>query len=198
MAGWWKIGRRFLYRRILHADDTPHRIALGVGLATFIGLLPIMGIQTLVALAVAAVLRANKAVCLPFVWITNAFTFVPIYWCSWKLGSVILQTGGSAAEELVAGKITRIQETLAAGGIGGFFRYELWRQLVSLIAELGVELWIGCGLVGLVGGVVLYFGTRWGVVTYRARRLARRIRRDLAAPLAAPAPPTRRLHRESA
>ena len=200
MAGWWKTGRRFLYRRILHADDTPHRIALGVGLATFIGLLPIMGIQTLVALAVAALLRANKAVCLPFVWITNAFTFVPIYWCCWKLGSVILQTGGSAAEELVAGKITRMQETLAASGIVGFFGYEFWRQLGSLMAELGIELWIGCGLVGLVGGVVLYLATRWGVVAYRTRRLARRIRRDrdVNARRLAPAPPTRRLRRETA
>ncbi len=177
MAGWWRTGRRFLYRRILHADDTPHRIALGVGLATFIGFLPIIGIQTLVALAVAAVLRANKAVCLPFVWITNAFTFVPIYWVCWKLGSAIMQTGGSAAEQLVAGKITRMKEMLAASGIGGFFRFEFWRQLGSLMAELGIELWLGCGLVGLVAGVALYLATRWGVVAYRARRLARMNRR---------------------
>lgn len=198
VAGWWKTGRRFLYRRILHADDTPHRIALGVGLATFIGFLPIMGVQTLVALAVAAVLRANKAVCLPFVWITNAFTFVPIYWGCWKLGSVITQTGGPAAEQLVASKITRIHETLAASGLSGVFRYELWAQLAGLMAELGIELWIGCGLVGLVCGTVLYFFTRWSVEAYRARRQARRGRKIRSGSSATPTQPMRRLRREPA
>ena len=80
----WRSARRFIFKRILHADDTPHRIALGVAISTFVGFSPIMGMQTVVSIALAALFRANKAVCLPFVWITNPVTFVPVYWSCWE------------------------------------------------------------------------------------------------------------------
>ena len=36
VSGIWRTARKFVYKRMLHADDTPHRIALGVGIATFV------------------------------------------------------------------------------------------------------------------------------------------------------------------
>ena len=81
-------------RKVLHTNDTPHAVALGAGIATFVALLPLIGFQTVIALALAAVFRANKAICIPVVWITNPFTAIPIFKGCFELGRFVL-TGPS-------------------------------------------------------------------------------------------------------
>ncbi len=161
----WRSARKFLYKRVLHADDSPHRIALGVAIATFIAFTPTMGLQTVIALGLAALLRANKAVCIPIVWITNPFTFVPIYGTCWWLGAMLLGSPNAAREAVLM--------QLQQGGhsfFAGFFTGEFWRSMLHLMVEMGGELWLGCILVGVFAGVCAYFVTRSGVVTYRNRR----------------------------
>ncbi|HRX86367.1 MAG TPA: DUF2062 domain-containing protein [Phycisphaerae bacterium] len=165
MSGIWRSARKFIYQRLLHADDSPHRIALGVAIGLFIGFSPTMGLQMVIAIALAALLRANKAACVPMVWVTNPFTFVPIYGFCWWLGSLML--GGTAASR--ADALERLQQG-GQGLFAGFFSYDYWAHMVRLMAELGVELWVGCLAVGLVVAVIGYFATRWTVTAYRVRR----------------------------
>ncbi len=167
----WRSARSFVIKRVLHANDTPHRIALGVGLATFVGFTPTMGLQTAIALGLAALFRANKAVCIPIVWVTNPLTFVPIYGACWWLGAMILP--GSNA---LAGQAAVIEKLKSFGDGGGFlanfFSADFWYSILQLMLELGGELWLGCIIVGLVGGLIMYFLTRWGVTTYRDKHEA--------------------------
>ncbi len=171
MSGMWRSARSFVIKRVLHANDTPHRIALGVGLATFIGFTPTMGLQTAIALGLAALFRANKAVCIPVVWVTNPLTFVPIYGACWWLGAMILP--GSAGS---AGQAAVIDKLKALDNQGGFFAHifsaDFWYGIFQLMLELGAELWLGCIIVGTVGGLLMYFLTRWGVTTYRVKHEA--------------------------
>lgn len=165
MGNPWRTARKFIYQHLLHADDSPHRIALGVALGLFIGFTPTMGAQMVIAIALAALMRANKAACVPMVWVTNPFTFVPVYGFCWWLGSLML--GGNAATR------ADVLERLNQGGEGffaGFFTSEYWGRMLRLMAELGAELWLGCLAVGLLAGVIGYFATRWGVTAYRIRR----------------------------
>jgi len=176
VAGLWQSARKFLYRRILHADDTPHRIALGVALATFVALTPTVGLQTVLALGIAALFRANKAVCIPIVWITNPVTMGPIYGACWWLGSIILP--GSPASDFTS--IQHRLDQLTTGGVSWLSQilsYDFWIHLFGLVAELGRELWVGCLVVGAVLGIVLYFLTLWGVTGYRRRRAAHLLHR---------------------
>ena len=164
---------KLLYHRVLHADDSPHRIALGVGIATFVAFTPTMGFQTVIALAVAAALRANKADCIPLVWITNPFTFVPIYWFCWRIGAGVLPGGNTADAGRVMAKLS------SAASVATFSRmleWSFWARGVKFMLDLGVELWLGCCLVGLVSGGALYGLSLWGVSEYRRRRAARRMR----------------------
>lgn len=183
MAGLWDSARKFLYRRILHADDTPHRIALGVALATFVAFTPTVGIQTILALGVAALFRANKAVCIPIVWITNPVTMGPIYGACWWLGKLL--TPGSTTGDFAAME-HRLRETAAsdAGWWSQIFSYEFWAGIFHLMLDMGTELWIGCLVVGVFFGLLLYFLSYYGIVGYRRRkshrlehRLERRRRR---------------------
>ncbi len=169
----WQTTRRFVYKRVLHADDTPHRIALGVAIATFVAFTPTMGLQTVIALALAAVLRANKAVCVPLVWITNPATFVPIYWSCWRIGAAVVPN--AAATEDVA-VMHRLAAYAHPAHLGRVLTYDFWSQLFYLMVDLGTELWVGCIIVGLILGICGYFATRWTVTAYRTRRAQRRAR----------------------
>ena len=138
----------------------------GLGVAAGIGV---------AAVGLAAVFRANKMVCIPVVWITNAITAAPIYWACLAIGKLLLPASASAAEQ--ADTLERLSAT---GGISQFFTLAFWGDLFGSAANLGAELWLGCALVGIVGGIVAYFASRWAVVAYRekhkhviARRRAR-------------------------
>ena len=156
--------RKFIVHRILHADDTPHQIALGVAIATLVGLMPIMGIQTVVAVALAAALRANKAVCVPIVWITNPVTFVPIYAACYVFGGFLLGASGSYAE----GKAL-VEALQHSGGLAQILTLTFWQNLLNWSLNVGVELWVGCLVVGLAMAVPAYIAARWGVAKYRHR-----------------------------
>src|SRR3990172_6945415 len=79
---WWTRPRTFI-RHILLADDTPHSIALGTAIGTFIGLTPTGGVQMLLVMLVAflcrPLFRFNQIAALLMVYISNPLTAVPIY-----------------------------------------------------------------------------------------------------------------------
>lgn len=165
--------RRLLIHNILHADDTPHAIARGVGIAMLVAFLPLVGFQTAIAIGLAALARANKAVCIPIVWITNPVTVVPIYGGCLALGRMLL---ASPITETDADALARIQQH---GESVRPFEWQFWRDIFHYLAGLGVELWVGCFIVGLFFAVVSYVVTVRGVVLYRERRRVKLLRRSL-------------------
>lgn len=179
MSGIWRQARKFLYHRVLHTDDTPHRIALGVAIATFVAFTPTMGAQMVIAVAIAAALRANKAVCIPIVWVTNPFTAVPIYSFCWMAGAWIVDAENGANVQAV---VERMAAVAAIPSWSQLLEWSFWSSVMALLVDLGTELWLGCCLVGLVSGGVLYGATRWGVTAYRRRRAERKMRRDAGRP----------------
>lgn len=182
MSLFWRKIRKFFVYRILHADDTPHRIALGVAIGLFVGLTPTMGAQTVIAVAIAALLRANKAVCIPVVWVSNPFTAVPLYYSLWLLGSVVMPRGSAASEvELMARLEVLVSESSSLSSmLGHLLDGSLLAVLSQIMVEFGAELWVGCVMVGIVVSPIAYFATRRGVAARRRRRQARRHRRQLA------------------
>ncbi|MCK4661172.1 MAG: DUF2062 domain-containing protein [Phycisphaerae bacterium] len=168
-----------LYKRILHADDSPHRIALGAGLATLVAFTPTIGFQTVIALALAALMRANKAICIPIVWISNPLTALPIYGACWKLGQALTSAPPPVSNTNMAVTLGKLAEHTDEGIWFRLFEPEFWMSLLSMMFEFGLVLWVGCLLVGMVAGILTYFATRWGVTEYRQRRRVRKIYRNI-------------------
>ena len=173
MARYFYRLRRFLLHNVLHADDTPHAIALGVAIAMLVAFLPLVGFQTVIAIGLAALLHANKAVCIPVVWITNPFTLGPIYGGCWALGRFILSSHTAADQAEVLNKLQQEHETVRV------FELQFWKNLFSDLAGMGEEVWLGCAIVGVTAAVISYFLSRQGVSSYRERRRQRILRRDL-------------------
>jgi len=155
----------------LHANDTPHAIALGVALATFVSVIPLPMSQTLVAIALAALFRANKAVCIPVVWVTNPVTAIPIYATCFAVGQFLM------ASPLDSGAETQLQQLI--GLKIRLLDIEFWKQSFALILGMGAELWVGCAVVGAIMGVIGYFVARWAVTSHREHRRQRTVRRHL-------------------
>ncbi len=163
----WFVGKRlkrFLVHNVLHVDDTPHRIALGVAIAIFVTWTPTIGFQMLLTIALAWLLGANKVVGVPFVWISNPVTYVPIYLPNYYVGRWIL---GSKVPPPNFGRVL-----LVSGG---------WLETVSTwwsaTWHAALPLWLGSVLVGLVVSVPTYFATYRAVVVYRRKLLDFQIRR---------------------
>lgn len=170
----WQRLKNFLVRRVLRAKDTPHRIALGVAIGVFVAWTPTIGFQMALTLALAWLLGANKLVGVPFVWISNPLTVVPIYLPNYYVGRWIL---GS--------KVPPPDFSRVAGGTGGWLaEVNTWW---SVTWHAFLPLWVGSLLVAVALSVPTYFATYHAVIIYRRKmyafrrhRLDRKRRRELS------------------
>ena len=149
--------KRFFIYRVLHVDDTPHRIALGVAVGIFVTWTPTIGFQMALTVALSALLRANKFVGVPFVWISNPLTLAPVYGPSYAVGCWLL--GGKHSMS------SFVDFVMAASHSGP------WAERVSAAWQamwaIFVPLWVGSLVVALALGIASYFLTRYAVIKYR-------------------------------
>lgn len=84
-----KIGRFFktLYLKLFRINDTPQKVATGLGLGVFLGIIP--GTGPLVAIFLAFVFRVNRAAALLGSLITNTWMSIPVFLLSVKIGAML-------------------------------------------------------------------------------------------------------------
>jgi hypothetical protein len=80
---------KLIYLKLFRINDTPQKIALGLGLGVFLGILP--GTGPLAALFMAFVLRVNRAGALLGSLLTNTWLSIVTFLLSIKIGSAILK-----------------------------------------------------------------------------------------------------------
>jgi uncharacterized protein (DUF2062 family) len=139
-----------IYRRFLKLRGEPHAIAMGLAFGVFVGMSPLMGLHSVIAVAMAALFKWSKIAALIGVFVTNPLTAPLIYPLTYTLGAAVLGNPVS----------------LGAGGIdpGGLFHSS--PRLLS-------NLFVGGGLVGLAGGAVSYLVAMRTIRQYRRRRQLR-------------------------
>lgn len=160
-----KAVKDFCVYKILHADDPPHRLALGIAIGLFVTFTPTIGFQMVLSVFFAWLLGANKLVGVPIVWISNPFTFIPIYYPCYVIGCKFLgmpvvtdrwRQIGSDWNELLADASTRW---------GDKVRF-WWDILMDFVGPLGV----GCLIVSTVIGLAGYYISLFTIRQYRLRR----------------------------
>ncbi len=160
--------KRFFIYRVLSLNDTPHRIALGVAVGIFITWTPTMGFQMILTVLLATLLRAHKFVGIPFVWISNPLTMIPVYGPSYFIGGRLLGGGYSwatfteAMQHAINHQDGWIAQTKAC-----------WVAVLKVFWPL----WTGSLVVALILGGIAYVWIYYGVIAYRTQRDRRRSRR---------------------
>lgn len=149
--------RRFVFHNMLHADDPPHRIALGVAIGVFFTFTPFIGIQMVMVVGAAWLLRANKVVGVPLVWISNPATFVPIFYPCYLIGRTILGWKG-------VGKEWWAQLASPPEGFAQATQF-YWNRTMEVFSPL----MLGCFIVGIPFSIFSYLTTRIVIERYRLR-----------------------------
>lgn len=165
--------RKFLTKRILHADDTSHAIAMGAACGMFAAIIPTIGMQTAVAVGLATLFRANKLIGVPMVWISNPFTAPPLIYVCYMVGAALWPTASTASGESV------VAQFMAVCRDADVMELSFWKNLLYTLAGFGVELWVGSIVVGILAAIPTYVVTRRLVESHRRRHKARTQRRHL-------------------
>ncbi len=131
------MGFRDRLRDILSLKDSPHRLALAFAVGVFIGMSPLLGLHTVLGIAIAWSFRLNRLVTVTGVYITNPWTIVPIYTFSTWVGAKCL------GMKHIIPEIDWSHITFT------YFFYELKPLLMPFI--------FGTLLVGLISAVISYF-----------------------------------------
>jgi len=80
---------KFIYIKLFRIHDTTQRIALGLGLGVFLGIIP--GTGPLAAIFLALVFRVNRAASLLGSLLTNTWLSIVTFLLSIKVGSAIMR-----------------------------------------------------------------------------------------------------------
>jgi hypothetical protein len=149
--------RNFVIFRVLHVDDTPHRIALGVAVGMFVAWTPTPGFQMVLIVAISALVRANKVVGVPLAWLSNPATFW-IYLLCYILGCKMLGMRHNEAAFMAAVKEAFRMDHGLIASFDNFFH---------AMGDVLLPLWVGSLVFSAVAGALTYAATYYGVVAFR-------------------------------
>ena len=120
-------------------EGSPSQRSLGLGLGIFCGCFPFFGFQTLMGVFLAKILKGNSVFAAVGTWVSNPFTYVPLYYFNYRLGSSILNEdknivdfshiatsqlwsqGWYLSSRLIVGSMCMGIFTGIAGGLGLYF-----------------------------------------------------------------------------
>lgn len=127
-------------RVLKRANSDSEGIARGLGLGLFVGFLPSIGFQIVLALFLAKVLRANHIIAALGTLVTNPLTTLPITAFSIWIGDLLL-----VSQSL--GQGAKIEPSL--------------EFLLNNPGQIGLAFLTGCLALSLVSGILGYSGVRF-------------------------------------
>jgi uncharacterized protein (DUF2062 family) len=74
-------------RGVVTLEDSPYRIAMGAAAGIFCSVLPTLG-QTFIGMILAKIMRGSVIASLPWSWLSNPFTTLPIWYGCYRVGLV--------------------------------------------------------------------------------------------------------------
>tara|TARA_B100000700_G_scaffold48170_1_gene50800 strand:- start:311 stop:766 length:456 start_codon:yes stop_codon:yes gene_type:complete len=81
--------RKFIFW-LWNQEGSASRRALGFGVGIFSGCFPFFGLQTLMGVFLARIFKGNSILAAVGTWISNPFTYVPLYYFNYRVGALIL------------------------------------------------------------------------------------------------------------
>ncbi|MBN1969024.1 MAG: DUF2062 domain-containing protein [Candidatus Delongbacteria bacterium] len=137
----------------MRKEDTPENIAHGMAQGIFVGFLPIIPLQAVVALLVCTIMKSNKFTGVIGTNIFTSFlTAIPVFYLEHFIGKLVIDVD---------------------------VNYEKFKSLIldfsmADIASFGWSLWLAITFGGIILGILFYFPvyalTKQSVIKFRNRR----------------------------
>ncbi len=131
----WRRKLRYLYLRFVRLQGSPEQLARGMASGVFAGSFPLFGFQILIGVAIATVLRGNRIMAAASTWISNPFTYLPIFAFNYQVGVWILGTSSTK----------------------GFTDLDSLRGWADMGTEVSARLMLGSAVVGVVASLLSYY-----------------------------------------
>ena len=166
---------RFVKFRILHIDDSPQRMARGIAAGFFVAYLPLLGLHMPLAFLLALFIRANKALALIAVWISNPLTFVFIYYPCYRLGRFVLPFFHQKPQVEIDQVQPLLDQIFSLNYmLVYFFTSDYWKQVWAVFTKIGLETLIGGIILGAIVAKISYWIAYYFIIGYRTRKHSRR------------------------
>ncbi|MBT8764102.1 DUF2062 domain-containing protein [Desulfohalobiaceae bacterium Ax17] len=151
---WVKLKRylRYWYLKIVRIKAPPHSTALGLAVGVFVGCLPVIPFQTVVALSLAFVFKCNKIAAALGTWVSNPVNVPFFYYGLYVVGKFLVPISDVCYDPN--------QLALA--------------DMLKLGWDLVVVMMVGGVVVGIPASLVTYFMSLRFIRMYHDRRAERR------------------------
>ena len=159
---WWqrlKRSVRFNYLRVIRMKASAHSIALGMAVGVFVGFLPIIPFQTIGAVALAFLVRANKITAALGTWVSNPVNMIPFYSMLFFVGQLVLPF--SEVSFVINAEQLELEKMLEHG----------WQVVLVMI--------VGGVILGIPSALIAYVITLRAVLAYRRRRALSQLRKKM-------------------
>lgn len=131
---WPRYGRYF-YGRFASLQGSPKAIARGLACGVFTGFTPLYGLQMVIAVFFAYIIKGNKLAAAAGTWVSNPLTYLPICAMNFKVGQWLL---GSSDGSFTPDTLQNLD------------------RLIELSGEFLADLFFGSLVMGLLGSVCSY------------------------------------------
>ena len=123
---------------IWQQEGSASQRAKGLAVGVFSGCFPFFGLQTLLGISLAGIIRGNLLLAAIGTWISNPFTYLPLYWFNYMVGSILIGQ----------------QENFPK--IGNLDSQEVWTQSLSFIIRIILGSFVTGGLAASITGSIFY------------------------------------------
>lgn len=142
---------RYWYLRLVRIQASPHNIAIGLAAGVFVGLLPVLPFQTIIAIGLAFVVRGSKIAAALGTWVSNPLNWVPVYMMFYYVGRAVVPFD-----------------------VPPFNPSQLeMAQMLEMGGKFFTVMMVGGLVVAIPSAIISYFLAVKGVQVYRLRRQAK-------------------------
>ena len=159
---------RYVMLRTRRIGASPHRLALGVAIGVFVASTPLLGLQFLLAAALAWTFRASLPAAIIGTFWANPVTCPPIWLASYGIGAALLGLDPFVEGRGVAEALARL------GDLTLHMDRQLWLTVFGAVAPILQPVLIGSIPLGLAFGAIVYVTVRYLTIRSRPASVLRR------------------------
>lgn len=166
VGGWFRRnikGFGLMVRRVVMLEDQPERIARGCAAGMATAYLPMLG-QTIVGMVLAWCIRGSPLAAMPWSWITNPLTTLPVWYGCYRLGAALIPGHETITWHGLQAMVDQVQ---AMSLVDGALRS------AEVLGGVYLPMLVGSLIIGIATAIPTWWLVRRAVIVVQARRAAR-------------------------